>query len=114
MSECVLESSLNRPQIQKMKLQADSTAMTEWIFPLNKAKRDYQFNIVKHSLFENCLVAIPTGVGKTFIAGCVMLNCEYNLSLIGCVVLHYDRLSMVPGGENNFRCPYKAASCATN
>lgn len=50
--------------------------MKEWIFPLNNPKRDYQYNIVQHSLFENCLVAIPTGVGKTFIAGCVMLNCK--------------------------------------
>lgn len=60
-----------------MKLQPDRLSTREWIFPLNKPKRDYQFNIVGHSLFENCLVAIPTGVGKTFIAGCVMLNCEY-------------------------------------
>jgi ATP-dependent DNA helicase MPH1 len=58
-----------------MSLQPDRTSIKEWIFPLNKPKRDYQFNIVKHCLFENCLVALPTGMGKTFIAGCVMLNC---------------------------------------
>jgi ATP-dependent DNA helicase MPH1 len=68
-----------------MKLQPDRLSTREWIFPLNKPKRDYQFNIVKHSLFENCLVAIPTGVGKTFIAGCVMLNCE----CIGPTVIRY-------------------------
>ncbi|CAG8645682.1 10842_t:CDS:2, partial [Acaulospora colombiana] len=50
-------------------LQPDKLAMKEWIFPLNNPKRDYQYNIVQRSLFENCLVAIPTGVGKTFIAG---------------------------------------------
>ncbi|PVG04747.1 P-loop containing nucleoside triphosphate hydrolase protein [Serendipita vermifera] len=60
--------------IKTMKLKPDKLAMKEWIFPLNNPKRDYQYNIVQHSLFENCLVAIPTGVGKTFIAGCVMLN----------------------------------------
>jgi len=41
----------------------------QWIYPLNQPKRDYQFNIVKHSLFENTLVALPTGLGKTFVLG---------------------------------------------
>ncbi|KAH9937493.1 uncharacterized protein B0H18DRAFT_1081663 [Fomitopsis serialis] len=45
-----------------------------WIYPLNNPKRDYQFNIAKHCFFENTLVALPTGLGKTFIAGVVMLN----------------------------------------
>ncbi|EPQ60917.1 P-loop containing nucleoside triphosphate hydrolase protein [Gloeophyllum trabeum ATCC 11539] len=57
-----------------MKLQPDRLAMKTWIYPLNKPKRDYQFNIVRNSLFENTLVALPTGLGKTFIAGVVMLN----------------------------------------
>ena len=38
------------------------------------AIRDYQFSIVKNSLFNNTLVALPTGLGKTFIAATVMLN----------------------------------------
>ena len=38
------------------------------------AVRDYQFSIVKHGLFNNTLVALPTGLGKTFIAATVMLN----------------------------------------
>ena len=58
-----------------MKLTADRTAAETWIYPLNKPKRDYQFNIVQKCLFDNTLVALPTGLGKTFIAGCVMLNC---------------------------------------
>ncbi|KAF9821870.1 hypothetical protein IEO21_00300 [Rhodonia placenta] len=57
-----------------MKLQPDLLAAKRWMYPLNHPKRDYQFNIVKHSLFENTLVALPTGLGKTFIAGVVMLN----------------------------------------
>ncbi|KAI0824139.1 hypothetical protein BC628DRAFT_444999 [Trametes gibbosa] len=57
-----------------MKLSADRLAAKTWIYPLNKPKRDYQYNIVKKCLFENTLVALPTGLGKTFIAGVVMLN----------------------------------------
>nr|VWO96633.1 ATP-dependent RNA helicase CshA (EC [Ganoderma boninense] len=49
-------------------------AAKTWIYPLNKPKRDYQYNIVKKCLLENTLVALPTGLGKTFIAGVVMLN----------------------------------------
>ncbi|KAI0307594.1 hypothetical protein B0F90DRAFT_1675089 [Multifurca ochricompacta] len=57
-----------------MKLQPDLLAAKRWIFPLNRPKRDYQFNISRHCLFDNVLVALPTGLGKTFIAGVVMLN----------------------------------------
>ncbi|KAF8895043.1 hypothetical protein CPB84DRAFT_1816042 [Gymnopilus junonius] len=57
-----------------MKVTTDLLEAKHWIFPINRSKRDYQFNIVKNSLFENTLVALPTGLGKTFIAGVVMLN----------------------------------------
>ncbi|GBE78153.1 hypothetical protein SCP_0110360 [Sparassis crispa] len=57
-----------------MKVKPDLLAARRWIYPLNHPKRDYQFNIVRHCLFENTLVALPTGLGKTFIAGTVMLN----------------------------------------
>ncbi|KIJ08584.1 hypothetical protein PAXINDRAFT_139233, partial [Paxillus involutus ATCC 200175] len=57
-----------------MKLKVDMLEAKHWIYPLNQPKRDYQFNIVKRCLFENTLVALPTGLGKTFIAGVVMLN----------------------------------------
>ena len=60
-----------------MTLKVDSEAVQEWIYPLNKPRRDYQFNIVKKCLFDNTLVALPTGLGKTFIAGVIMLNCGY-------------------------------------
>ncbi|KAF8527862.1 hypothetical protein BU17DRAFT_73555 [Hysterangium stoloniferum] len=56
------------------KQKPDLLAAQTWIYPTNKPKRDYQFNIVRDSLFENSLVALPTGLGKTFIAGVIMLN----------------------------------------
>ncbi|KAK5990705.1 ATP-dependent DNA helicase MPH1 [Cladobotryum mycophilum] len=53
----------------------DKEAMKTWVYPTNLgAIRDYQFSIVKNSLFNNTLVALPTGLGKTFIAATVMLN----------------------------------------
>ncbi|KXH33129.1 type III restriction enzyme [Colletotrichum salicis] len=53
----------------------DREAMKTWIYPTNLgAARDYQFSIVKNGLFNNTLVALPTGLGKTFIAATVMLN----------------------------------------
>ncbi|KAM5462814.1 3'-5' DNA helicase [Microsporum audouinii] len=50
-------------------------ALGTWIFPMNLGKkRDYQYNISQRGLFHNLLVALPTGLGKTFIAATVMLN----------------------------------------
>lgn len=45
-----------------------------YIYPTNLQVRDYQYNIVNRALFHNVLVALPTGLGKTFIASTVMLN----------------------------------------
>jgi ATP-dependent DNA helicase MPH1 len=64
-----------------MRLTPDMTEAKHWIYPLNRPKRDYQYNIVRHCLFDNTLVALPTGLGKTFIAGVVMLNCMWLASL---------------------------------
>lgn len=53
----------------------DEDAMKTWMYPTNLGTvRDYQYNIVSRSLFHNTLVALPTGLGKTFIAATVMLN----------------------------------------
>ena len=46
----------------------------QWIYPTNYPIRDYQFNIVQKCLFQNTLVCLPTGLGKTFIAAVVMYN----------------------------------------
>ncbi|AET39513.1 3'-5' DNA helicase Ecym_4473 [Eremothecium cymbalariae DBVPG len=48
--------------------------LNSFIYPTNYEVRDYQYEIVKRALFENVLCAIPTGMGKTFIASTVMLN----------------------------------------
>ncbi|GMM55767.1 3'-5' DNA helicase [Maudiozyma humilis] len=48
--------------------------LKEYIYPTNFEIREYQFDIVKKALLENLLCAIPTGMGKTFIASTVMLN----------------------------------------
>ncbi|KAI0482295.1 type III restriction enzyme [Xylariaceae sp. FL0804] len=53
----------------------DREALKTWVYPTNMGPtRDYQFSIVKNGLFNNTLVALPTGLGKTFIAATIMLN----------------------------------------
>ncbi|KAL8850457.1 MAG: hypothetical protein Q9221_004599 [Calogaya cf. arnoldii] len=53
----------------------DRQAMETWVYPTNLGKtRDYQYSIVRGGLYHNMLVALPTGLGKTFIAATVMLN----------------------------------------
>lgn len=52
----------------------NSEALDDYIYPTNFEVRDYQFDIVRKALFQNTLCAIPTGMGKTFIASAVMLN----------------------------------------
>ncbi|KAL9611532.1 MAG: hypothetical protein Q9167_003816 [Letrouitia subvulpina] len=55
------------------KLQAES--LKTWIYPMNLGTiRDYQYSIVAKGLFNDMLVALPTGLGKTFIAATIMLN----------------------------------------
>jgi len=39
----------------------DRQAAKTWIYPTNVGHREYQFNIVKRSLFQNVLCALPTG-----------------------------------------------------
>lgn len=68
---------LEPPSVQgliSMKVHCDREAAGTWIYPTNKEMRDYQFNIVQRALFNNVLVALPTGLGKTFIAAVIILN----------------------------------------
>lgn len=53
----------------------DPETIKTWVYPTNLGTiRDYQFNIVQRGLFNNLLVALPTGLGKTFIAATIILN----------------------------------------
>ncbi|KAI9725183.1 MAG: 3'-5' DNA helicase [Chrysothrix sp. TS-e1954] len=53
----------------------DEEALKTWVYPTNLGTiRDYQYNIVMRGLYHNLLVALPTGLGKTFIAATIMLN----------------------------------------
>ncbi|KAL3417874.1 type III restriction enzyme [Phlyctema vagabunda] len=53
----------------------DHEALKTWVYPTNLGEiRDYQYSIVKNGLFNNLLVALPTGLGKTFIAATIMFN----------------------------------------
>ena len=72
------------------------------MYPTNKPKRDYQFEIVQACFTDNCLVALPTGLGKTFVAGVVMLNCE----LLPCVEL-MQVYRWYPTGKIVFLAPTK-------
>lgn len=49
-------------------------AMQNWIFPQTQQYRNYQKEFCEQALFHNLLLALPTGLGKTFIAAVVMLN----------------------------------------
>lgn len=53
----------------------DREALATWVYPKNLGTiRDYQYSIVRSGLYHNMLVALPTGLGKTFIAATIMLN----------------------------------------
>ena len=54
--------------------EVDESNLATYIYPTNLQVRDYQYNIVYRAIFDNVLVALPTGLGKTFIASTVMLN----------------------------------------
>ena len=101
-----------------MKLKPDLLAAKEWIYPLNRPRRDYQLNISKRCLFDNTLVALPTGLGKTFIAGVVMLNCESMLRFFFFVSLHnlfhLYSLQVVSRRKSRFSCSDEASCRTTN
>ena len=53
----------------------NAVELETWVYPTNLGTiRDYQYSIVARGLYHNMLVALPTGLGKTFIAATIMLN----------------------------------------
>ncbi|XP_026185210.1 Fanconi anemia group M protein isoform X2 [Mastacembelus armatus] len=52
----------------------DNSSAKVWIYPTNYPIREYQLKISEAALFQNTLVCLPTGLGKTFIASVVMYN----------------------------------------
>ncbi|XP_028293472.1 Fanconi anemia group M protein isoform X1 [Gouania willdenowi] len=52
----------------------DSSSAKVWIYPTNYPVREYQLKMSEAALFQNTLVCLPTGLGKTFIAAVVMYN----------------------------------------
>lgn len=70
-----LAFELDRPKMLAHAMgDGDEHAQRTWHFPLNKSKRDYQYDIIQQCLMKNTLVALPTGLGKTFISAVVMYN----------------------------------------
>ncbi|VDN96713.1 unnamed protein product [Rodentolepis nana] len=52
----------------------DLSTGNEWHYPTSVELRTYQFTITERCLYQNCLVCIPTGLGKTLIAAVVLHN----------------------------------------
>jgi ERCC4-related helicase len=52
----------------------DSDKLRTWVYPTNYTVRSYQQEICEAALFQNTLVCLPTGLGKTLIAAVVMYN----------------------------------------
>lgn len=52
----------------------DGSSAKVWIYPTNYPIREYQLKMSEAALFQNTLVCLPTGLGKTFIASVVMYN----------------------------------------
>lgn len=69
----VLKKKISDGSIEKID-GFDYEAGRYWVYPINRELRDYQYCIVHKSLFNNTLVVLPTGLGKTFIAAVVMYN----------------------------------------
>lgn len=44
------------------------------ILPHSPRPREYQLEMVLHSLFTNSLIVLPTGLGKTYVASIVIYN----------------------------------------
>lgn len=56
------------------KCEVDRAKCETWIYLLHRQFRRYQFEITETCLFNNTLVCLPTGMGKTFIAANIIYN----------------------------------------
>lgn len=67
-------SYVPKAPILPIKWPPDENAARTYVYPVqaDKPLRAYQLNIIQKALFENTLVSLPTGLGKTFIAAVVM------------------------------------------
>lgn len=66
---------IRKPPIEKPTHHLmDHESLKSYIYPINYEIRDYQYNIIEKSFYHNILVALPTGLGKTFIAATTILN----------------------------------------
>lgn len=73
--EFLIETTYDpRAPVLPIKWEPDPEASKTFIYPVQRDKplRVYQYNIVHRALFDNTLVSLPTGLGKTFIAAVVM------------------------------------------
>ena len=52
--------------------EIDRIEARTWIYPTNYEVREYQRAIAERALYDNTLVSLPTGMGKTLIAAVVM------------------------------------------
>jgi len=59
---------------ENRRMKIDVQNSMSWTYPANMEVRDYQLNFSREALFENTLVCLPTGTGKTLIAAVVMYN----------------------------------------
>nr|XP_046222365.1 Fanconi anemia group M protein isoform X2 [Oncorhynchus gorbuscha] len=73
-STCLTQISSSGSTYYKDFPGLDSSSAKVWIYPTNYPLRDYQLKISEAALFQNTLVCLPTGLGKTFIAAVVMYN----------------------------------------
>lgn len=73
--------------ILPIKWPPDPEASKSFVYPVqgDKPLRVYQYNIVTKALYQNTLVSLPTGLGKTFIAACVMSVQNRTLRLCYCL-----------------------------
>ncbi|WBW73273.1 ATP-dependent 3' to 5' DNA helicase [Schizosaccharomyces osmophilus] len=54
--------------------ERDMEALNDWVYPEMDEFREYQRCFCETAFYHNLLLALPTGLGKTFISAVVMLN----------------------------------------